>query len=131
MIGRAGTLYTIEATTNGLDWEFVAQGIVESEQFEYLDRNASSLGRQSYRVSEGSHAPPATAPRIVEFNRLPDGSPRLVIEAVGGRALSLQFSRNLDEWQDLQTFIHPGGKIELLDPDAEDQGTKFYRLAMP
>ena len=131
MVGRAGTLYTIEGTTNGSDWGFVAQGIVESEQFDYLDKDRAYFGWQAYRVFEGSYAPPATAPRIVEFGRLPDGSARVLIEAVGRRAVTFQVSDNLQEWRDIQTFIHPGGMTELLDPDVGPHATRFYRVAIP
>jgi hypothetical protein len=105
--------------------------LVGSEQFDFLAKDHAASGRPAYRVSEGSRAPAAEPPRILAFSRLPDGTVHLLMEATAGRAVIFQTSANLRDWREVQTFIHPGGIVELLDVDAGNHETRFYRLVVP
>ncbi len=130
LAGRSGVPYTIESSTNGVNWQYLAQGLVGSEEFVFLASDYLEAGRPTYRVSMGHEAPVAQPARVMDFTHFADGTSCLVIKATPGRATVLQGSSDFESWFDLQTFIHPGDVVELLDfsPVAP---YRFYRLASP
>ncbi len=130
LAGRSGVLYTIESSTNGVDWLYVAQGVVGSEEFAVLATDHLETGRPRYRVSAGGQHLSSRPGRVVEITHLADGTSCLVIEAASGRATILQGSSDLERWFDLQTFVHPGDRMELLDFSPQSPH-RFYRLANP
>ncbi len=129
--GRAGTRYSIERSTNGVDWGFVGAGLIGDERFSLLIADHQEMGRPTYRVIAGaSTAGMQSRPsRVVEFTHFPDGTSCLRIEATPGHLSRLQGTVDFERWDDVQWFVPSDERVELLD--FSDEPFRFYRLAEP
>ncbi len=53
------------------------------------------------------------------------------IQSWKGMAFEVQASTDLDQWSPLTTVTNLTGTLEFSDPDVANQGSRFYRTALP
>jgi len=69
------------------------------------------------------------APRLVGFQRQPEGQSSFVIQCLPGFTNVIQTSTNLVDWHTLETLVNTDGLLPYVDPTGADP-VRFYRVLL-
>jgi len=69
----------------------------------------------------------AIASRLVAGRLTPRGYFQFGVQGYAGVRYVLEASEDLKDWEPLIALIHPGGQLEVFDPDARNFPQRFYR----
>jgi hypothetical protein len=128
--GEIGSDYTLQASTNLVDWVSIFNFSCTNSPTYVVDPGAKYFGWRFYRIAQG------TLPVLVKL-RL--GTPaftttnglRLNLEGPLGFSYTIQASTNLLNWQPLTNFVGAQSPFYFSDPGTTNYDRRFYRAVVP
>jgi uncharacterized protein (TIGR03790 family) len=113
--------YSIEASTNLLDWVPLAEDLTGA--LDFSDPDAVLLPARFYRFGAPQSAPPP--PQLTALGWTPAGSFRLHVQNAGTAGCRIEASTDLVHWAPLATSL--SGSFDFADVAARQFAARFYR----
>jgi hypothetical protein len=127
--GQQGQAYTLQASTNLVNWVSLATFTCTNAPTYVVDSAAKNYSRRFYRIVQGGLPIPIT---------LGLGSPAplsarglyLMVEGASGSSVTIQASTNLVNWQAITNFVSSASPAYFYDPGATNYSRRFYRAKL-
>jgi hypothetical protein len=128
VVAGLGKTYTLEGSTNLVDWSALSSFICRSVNQSIQAPAPPAAPRYFFRLRGDTNAP---LPLLTLLHG-PSSSPSLIsIAAPPGRFYTLQVSSNLLHWTTISNYFGVNCTTVISDPAANSVGTRFYRVALP
>jgi hypothetical protein len=128
VVGPAGQVLRIEATTNLTGWATIATITNVTGTFEFTDTASLNFRHRFYRAVD------ANAPIAVYFSspiRLPNGDFAFTINSPAGQVMQIVAGTNLSTWSPLAVITNISGTDQFIDSSATNLVKRFYRAITP
>jgi len=127
----AGTVLTVQASTNLVNWTQIAVVTNTTGTMDFADPASATLPMRYYRVGLAG-ASPATM-TIAGAARQPDGNLRFTINGSAGQVFRVLAHTNVGSanWATLATLTNITGSLQYTDTTATNHPLRFYRTVAP
>jgi hypothetical protein len=133
VFGQIGQDYTLQASTNLLNWVSLFTFTCTNSPTYVVDAAADNYPQRFYRVAQGSLVIPSE-PIVLGFGSpVPLGTNGLSLMLQGpvGSNYTVEASTNLFHWLPITNFVSTNSPVYFHDPAALNYTRRFYRAFIP
>jgi hypothetical protein len=127
--GQIGQAYTLQASTNLVDWVSILNFTCTNSPMYVVDSPAKNYGRRFYRLAQGTLLVPVS-PIVLGFGLPPlwtTNGLSLMLQGPAGSNYTIQTSADLLIWLPITNFMNANSPLYFYDPQAKNYKQRFYR----
>jgi hypothetical protein len=131
--GQIGQAYTLQASTNLLNWVSILNFTCTNSPTYIVDPVAKNFDYRFYRLAQGTLLVPAS-PVVLGFGLaqpLTRNGLALMLQGPVGSNYVIQSSKDMRIWLPITNFVTTSSPFYFNDPGATNYNQRFYRAVIP